>query len=300
MYDILEELNLQTPKSVMSSPSELGLYYIPPSGKKNGGAVRNYNLSNINRDLFDEWLQIEAKKSGVEILFNNDFLEFKERTDAIAFTIKNEGKVKQLSTKFLIGADGVCSKVRKILCPEFRMELMMVIQEYWKSNRKLENYFYMLFNGDITSNYSYIIPKDDCYIVGTGTPYRSSASAQTCLRKFKAWLGKEFDFKPLGIMAKEAGFIPIRDQVIGKGNVALVGDAAGLCNYLSGEGIRHAIASGITAAEVISQNQDSKNISKLYASQIEALCSFVRGTYDFGANFTDPLREDFVISELAR
>src|SRR4030043_2306398 len=52
--DILEEeFGLKIPSQVMCLPEKLGLFYVPPSGKDNGGSLRNYNLLNLNRAQFD-------------------------------------------------------------------------------------------------------------------------------------------------------------------------------------------------------------------------------------------------------
>src|SRR4030043_342638 len=62
--DILkEDLDIEMPDEVMCSPPTLGLFYVPPSGRQFGAAMRNYRLLNINRDLFDQWLLRIAESS---------------------------------------------------------------------------------------------------------------------------------------------------------------------------------------------------------------------------------------------
>ncbi|GEM_PF-1557575 len=54
--DILDDLGLEIPTSTICAPPTIGLFYVPPSGRRNSGYVRNYQLLNMNRDRFDEWL----------------------------------------------------------------------------------------------------------------------------------------------------------------------------------------------------------------------------------------------------
>ena len=61
--DLLEEeLDITIPEHVMSNPSSLGLYYVPPSGRGNGGKLRNYSLLNVDRNAFDQWLRDKVKE----------------------------------------------------------------------------------------------------------------------------------------------------------------------------------------------------------------------------------------------
>ena len=66
--DLLEEeFGLELPPEVMCSPKTLGLFYVPPSGRDNGGERSNYQLINLDRDRFDEWLCLSAEDLGVKV-----------------------------------------------------------------------------------------------------------------------------------------------------------------------------------------------------------------------------------------
>jgi len=207
----------------------------------------------------------------------------------------------ELSTRRLIGADGVFSKVRKQLYPDLEMKTMTILQEHWQAEGNFCEYFYAFFKGKVTPSYGYVIPKDGLFVVGTGTPKNYFTPVSTCIRRLKTWLRREFAFKSLSLTMKEAAAIPYGSPMSGEGNVVLVGDAAGFCNPLSGEGVRLAIESGIAAAEAIKQQEHSSGLlSRLYAQQIERLGDFVSSTNEFATGLTDEGREDFVRTELAR
>lgn len=299
--DLLEEeFGLKIPPEVMCSPKMLGLFYVPPSGRKNSGSLKNYRLFNINRDLFDQWLCRVAEGSGVQVLYGAEFLEF-QKSEVIKVLVKDRENMIELKSRYLIGADGVFSKVRKQLYPDLEWKTLTVLQEYWRAKGDFDEYFYAFFKEDITPYYAYLIPKNGFFVIGTGVPRGYPISIPRCLNRFKKWLRQEFAFEPVALERKEIGAIPYHSLCNGEGNVILVGDAAGFCNPFSGEGIRLAIESGIAASEAMKQAEHSGGLlSSLYARRIEGLKEFIRRVYEFSIALTDKEREKFVTSELKR
>ena len=299
--DLLEEeLKLKVPPEVMCSPKTLGLFYVPPSGRANGGNLGNYKLFNFDRDLFDQWLCQTAEGSGVRVLYGAKFLEF-HRSGTIKVMVKEKESITELKSRYLIGADGVFSKVRRQLYPKLEWKTLRILQEYWRAKGDFDEYFYAFFKGEVTPSYAYLIPKDGLFVIGTGVPQGYSISISTCLNKFKEWLRQEFAFEPVSLERKEITAIPYHLPPKGKGNVILVGDAAGFCNSFSGEGIRLAIESGISAGEAIKQaDHSSKPLSSLYAQQVKGLGEFIRKTHRFAIALSDIEREKFVATQLKR
>jgi len=300
--DLLEdEFGLELPSDVMCSPNTLGLFYVPPSGRVNGGHLKNYRLLNLDRDRFDQWLCQTAEGSGVKVLYGAQFLEFYKSSGWIKVIVEEKGMITELRTRYLIGADGVFSKVREQLYTGLKAGTMIILQEYWKVKGEFDDFFYVILNGDITPSYAYLIPKNGLFIIGTGVPQGDHISVDTCLNKFKELLRKQFDFEPISLERREAGAIPYHSLSNGRGNVILVGDAAGFCNSFSGEGIRLAIESGIAASEAITQaEQSSGRLSSSYAKQVNGLSDFIRKTYKFSTTLQDREREQFVATQLKR
>lgn len=297
---ISDTLGRSIPESVMSTPRELGLYYVPPSGRVNGGAVRNYRLLNVNRDLLDQWLRKLAQEEGVEIRYETSFLRFQDSDPIRVFLAKKDGTVLKITTRYLIGADGVHSRVRKQLYG-VEEKLLHILQESWRAEGNFDDCFYALFNGSISPAYGYVIPKDGLLVFGVGAPRAYLKCITAYLIRFKDWLKEEFAFREGSLEGREIWAIPYGFVRKGVRDIILIGDAAGLCNSLSGEGVRWAIESGVTAATSIQEAiSNGRALADVYGDRIEPLESFVRRTYNFSTSLTDEGREEFVRSELKR
>ncbi len=193
------------------------------------------------------------------------------------------------------------SKVRKQLYPRIEVETLPVLQEHWRAEGDFDNHFYAFFRGDISSTYAYVMPKDGLYVVGVAAAKKHSTSVFASIGQFKKWLIKEFAFKPLLSVKKEVWAIPYGFDLEGVGNVILVGDAAGFCNTLSGEGIRFAIESGVAAGNAVQEALSSnRHLAPIYMRHAEWIYSFLRVTHEFAIHLTDEGREEFVRSELSR
>ena len=258
--------------------------------------MKNYDLLNIERRLFDQWLRQLAVEAGAEVWYNSEFTHFLNQ-DPIKISVQREKKTLTITSNYLIGADGVFSAVRRQLDDAVKVSVQPVLQEYWKAKGDIEACFYAFFRGTISSTYAYIVPKDDLYLIGLGV----SKANRDCMTRFKNWLSEEFGFKPRSLMKREAWAIPFGHTYEGRNNIILVGDAAGFCNTLSGEGIRLAIESGVISSHSIQNAQsNTEPLSQLYAKDVEAITSFVNDVHTYTISLNDEGREEFVKTELAR
>lgn len=298
--DLLSEaLGVSLPTSVLCAPPALGLYYVPPSGLPNSGTRRNYRLININRDSFDQWLRHLAGASGVTILYDTEFLQ-SSGSEPVTVVVKREKKPVTVTTKYLIGADGVHSRVRGHIYGDIRTAKELVLQEHWSAEGNFKDYFYAFFSGKVSPAYAYVIPKDGLFVVGTGVPPTSLMKPDESITRFKEWLRRDFAFQPKHRVRRETWAIPYGFTCEGRENTILVGDAAGFCNSLSGEGIRLAIESGLAAGDAIRDTtSDDTPLAQVYRDYVEGLSSFIHQVHSYVLTMTDSIREDFVQSELA-
>ncbi len=298
--DLFQNIQLNIPAEVMCSPSTIGLFYVPPSGKSKGGHLKGYRLLNVRRDKFDQWLRETAKTAGSEVLYDTELIDFKGNRKIEVLARVGEGIIK-MSTRYLIGADGAYSTIRRHLYPDMVMNYLAILQEHWSAQGDFGEYFYAFFKGDVTNSYSYVIPKDGTLVIGTGLSPTHDMKASDCMARFKIWLGKEFQFEPVRLESREASAIPYGPVLCGRRNTILVGDAAGFCNRLSGEGIRLAIESAMAACEAIAETERiGDTLSSHYRTRVQLLAEFIQMTHEFAAGMTDNDREEFVRSELTR
>ncbi|MHA2045613.1 MAG: NAD(P)/FAD-dependent oxidoreductase [Candidatus Thorarchaeota archaeon] len=154
------------PDDVRADPSELGLYYVPPSGRENSGRVKNYIIHNINRTPFDQWLRDLAEEAGVEVRYDTRCSGI-IRTNQYKVHVDSKDGESVEQAEFLIGADGVRSTVRdSLFIKEKSTPMMIVEQEHWKAAGDFEECFYGFFRGDVSISYAYLIPKTDSFIIG--------------------------------------------------------------------------------------------------------------------------------------
>ncbi|MHA1768533.1 MAG: NAD(P)/FAD-dependent oxidoreductase [Candidatus Thorarchaeota archaeon] len=287
------------PDDVREEPSELGLYYVPPSGRANGGRVRNYKIHNVNRGLFDQWLRDLSEDSGVDVRHETTLTSVKTTVDHQA-TIRTGTESFSVTSTFLVGADGVRSLVRRILFPDLKAPPMIVEQEHWRAEADIEDCFYGFFRGDVSDSYAYLIPKADSVIIGLGVVPHSVPNVVERIDRFRQWLVQDFEFIGRERIKREMWSIPFGYFVPGRERVLLVGDAAGLCNPLSGEGIRLAVESGEAASNAIIQSDYTDDPLPRYVRNISGLAGMIEELNRFVRSLDDDGREEFVRNEIER
>ena len=285
------------PDDVRADPSELGLYYVPPSGRENSGRVKNYIIHNINRTPFDQWLRDLAEEAGVDVRYNTRCSGV-IRKDQYKVHIDSKDGESVEQAEFLIGADGVRSTVRDNLFFKGKSTPVMIVeQEHWKAAGDFEDCFYGFFRGDVSISYAPLIPKADSFIIGLGAVPHQEPNVVQLLDRFRIWLNDEFSFSPKQLVKREAWSIPFGYFIPGEGKALLVGDAAGLCNPLSGEGIRLAVESAEAAASAI---QSDQNPIEQYYRDVRGLSMMIAELNEFVRTVDDEGREEFVRHELTR
>jgi len=240
-----------------------------------------------------------ARNAGVEISYDSKFLDF--ITPNVVKYETSDGEV-QAKCRYLVGADGVRSRVRRCIMPDFETSTLIVGQEYWRNDKShdIENCFYGFFRDDISIAYAYVIPKGNDIVIGLGVPQKSSPNISETLDIFRRWLAEEFAFTPSKQTAKEVWSIPFGYFAPGVGNTLLVGDAAGLCNPLSGEGIRLGIESGEAACTAILAGIEGKDAVSIYKREVDGIAKMVSSLHDMITSWDNPDRELFVKDELSR
>ena len=209
--------------------------------------VKDYStLYFTQRSLFDHALLKKATASGAEALLGSavEDIDFAKRE----LSLKNGDRI---GYDYLIGADGVRSLVAKRLYgrsydPEkigFALECEVPLSEDVARVERPEIYFNLIEWG-----YGWVFPKKESLTVGIGGLYSRNKDMR---EKFDHFLRQRFGIlPPCRVKGYHIPFGAYRKRV-SHGNVLLCGDAAGLVETITGEGIAFAMESGYDAARCI-------------------------------------------------
>jgi geranylgeranyl reductase family protein len=199
----------------------------------------------VSRDKFDQFLVREAEKAGAFFLDRNPFLSLVPQNDLLQVTTSTGS----FSTKFLVGTDGVNSAVaRKAEIPLLTSHILAVHSEVPISLLpEQEPDMIHIDWGSLKRGYAYLFPKNHLLSVGAGASGVASQKIKDYQRAFWAVRWRKDEAPPFSA----AGFfLPLRRRrtPIHRGRCLLLGDAAGLVDPFSGEGIYSAVRSAQLAA----------------------------------------------------
>ncbi|WXG43441.1 MAG: NAD(P)/FAD-dependent oxidoreductase [Promethearchaeati archaeon SRVP18_Atabeyarchaeia-1] len=194
----------------------------------------------------------------------------------------SDGGIERVKAGMLIAADGVNSIIVKktVVHPPFRPSQLGQCVQYQilMDNQMIEkrigdmNEFY--YGGDVSPfGYAWIVPKDNSVTVGVGALL---SKVNTSLKKFLDYVmtrhpvasGKLAGGK---ILRFEAALCPLSGLVsptYGDGLV-VVGDAAGHCSSISGEGMHYSMVAGEIAGRICSEAVEMGDISARFLGKYE-------------------------------
>jgi len=220
----------------------------------------------VMRSKFDHFLVQKAQEAGAAVIdgVRADQLEI---TDSRVKVVTPEGP---FNAKIVAGADGAKGMVAKKLGLMRDVELGLALEaEVSVTEDKLADWDSLigLDYGQIPGGYGWIFPKKDHLSIGVGGPIHLSKGLKPYLERLLQHLGTSeiTDFK--------GHLMPVRRRgmAIQRGNVLLLGDAAGLIHPFSGEGIYYAMKSAQLAAPIIASALRSGTINlKDYQQAVDA------------------------------
>lgn len=278
--DGISEAFGKIPKSVLVSPYQLEgqMFHVPGTSQK---TLSWHTLLGWRKDL-DGWMNEQALKKGVEIRDGVKVAGVSQEKGCIRVQLENSGKTDHLDAKFVIGADGAASKVRSSLFPTLKVKYAIPIRECYEGQLDLDaKYLHWFFPKRRPRPRFNVNFKGNCYLLeGSGIKGLRSEIVRT-LSKY----GFSPNDKPVW---KDGCMIALlhRELIQGTflpaiGNVALIGDAAGLLLPISFEGIGAAIKSGQEAAEAVCEaSQSGSETAPIYLQKIEPIINVIRELCD--------------------
>jgi geranylgeranyl reductase family protein len=175
-------------------------------------------------------------------------------------------------TRFVIAADGATGiTVRKLgtqknykKIPALEHEVY-VDENQFKKHSKTARFDF----GFVPGGYAWVFPKKEHLSIGLLTMNGSGKSLQKYLNEYINMLG----IKDIKDEKKHGYYIPfLKKKEFTNGRILLVGDAAGLTDPITGEGISYAMESGRYAAEAIIKGGDKEdNVIKSYKRNVKII-----------------------------
>ncbi len=217
-----------------------------------------FKMLNFTRDVLDNWLNEVAIESGANFRDGVRCSDIKESNGCYIITLKPKHKdIEQVSTKYLIAADGLSSSIRRKIRPEdfSRKPLAPTMNYYLKTKGDGDlnpNALYQFWNLEYNNlMFAWTYKKNDLWVVGTG---HTDNLIERCDNLLK-YVQKKFKLE--GEIVKREGYASTfkldapNHVFLGYDNCMFIGDAAGLVDLYRGLGMDAAALSGRLVAKAI-------------------------------------------------
>jgi len=211
----------------------------------------------VMRDEFDYLLVRRAQEAGAVVADNQRVCQIEATADGVEVRTTDD----TFSGEILAGADGANSVVARSLGLakgiEFGIGMATEISVPGEGLVKWDSLM-GLDLGNIRGGYGWIFPKKDHLSVGVGGPLRQAKKLKRCRQKMLTRL----QFESYETTSLRSHFLPVlkKGMPIHQDRGLLVGDAAGLLDPLTGEGIYYAVRSAEIAASTIGECLQSGTI----------------------------------------
>ena len=237
------------------------------------------------KDL-DFWMIQIAQQDGVEIRDGAKVMQVRQKAGACTVTMIQGKTLQELKSRFVIGADGGASAVRKSLFPLLKVQYSVPMRECYDGALDLEkDYFHWFFPKYRPRPRFGLNHKGDCFLIeGSGIKE---------LRNEIIQILAEYGFNPKSkAIWKDGCLIPRLHEALitgsfspAEGNILLIGDAAGLLFPITFEGIGTALKSGILAADSVARSlKEGRAAAGIYLQELKSILQTIRRLHSRNKN----------------
>ena len=277
--DIIQQEFGNIPPEILTKPPQLSGHMMHVPGTPPQRILYKTPLA-WRKDL-DFWMIRIAREEGVEILEGARVIEVNQRADACTVSMMQDKTPGELKSRFVIGADGGASAVRKSIFPLLKVQYSVPIRECYEGALDLEkDYFHWFFPKQRSRPRFGLNHKGDCFLIeGSGIKE---------LRNEINQILAPYGFNPDKIaLWKDGCLIPRLHEALisgsfspAKGNILLIGDAAGLLFPITFEGIGTALKSGILAADSVARSaKEGREAAGFYLQELKSILQTIKSLH---------------------
>lgn len=232
------------------------------------------------KDL-DFWMIQITQEEGTEIWDGAKVIQVTQKAGVCTVTITQGKTPQELKSRFVIGADGGASAVRKSLFPRLKVQYAVPMRECYDGALDLEKDYYHWFFPKYRPRPRFgLNHKGDCFLI-EGSGIRGLRNE---IIQILAQYG--FNTKSKAIW-KDGCLIPRLHEALIKGsfspaqgNILLIGDAAGLLFPITFEGIGPALKSGILAADSVARSlKEGREAAEIYLQELKFILQTIRSLH---------------------
>jgi len=251
VYRALQYAGLD-PGTVAERVCNTAALYIHDIGKRFTARSELPMVTMTMRDRLDYRLVEMATAAGAE-LFASCRVSGLEQNGGPVRLVTERGP---LTADYVVAADGALGDVAKLAGWRDNRHMIPALEyELPADDRIMERFGEPRFDvGTLPFGYAWVFPKASHLSVGVLSVRRGARELRGHLERYLSLLGI-----PLRPRAQRHGYvIPVRPRStsLARGRVLLVGDAAGLAEPLTAEGISFALRSGLLAAQALAGGHD--------------------------------------------
>ncbi len=257
---VLAHFDFVLPREVLADPQIFSVKTIDLATRR----VRYYQRYYLNMDrfAFDRWL-LSLIPPSVDILHAR-CVSVERRDGRFLVEFCEDGKIRTVEARILVGADGAGSLVRRSLFDRPIMKYVS-IQQWFRRREDGDPFYSCVFDPETSESCSWMMYKNDAVIFG------GCFSPHGCRAAFEKQKKRLFDFlgmDPGEPIRTEACLADrprrMRDFVTGSDGAYLIGEAAGFISASSFEGISSAIVSGDLLALAMEKTEEPGRIAAIY------------------------------------
>ena len=250
---------------------------------------------NTWRAELDFWL---CSQTDADLVDRCRFDHFETKGQEYLVQLKHRGQDVSVRTRYLIGADGTLSRVRRAAFPGFEKSVGLLpnYEEIYEGQIDLEpGWLYLFLDRSVTGYFATVFHKDEKIVVVTGV--RQPESVKGYFAAFRRHLERDHGLAVEREVARHGIVLTDlsarKNYCLGSGSLLLAGEAGGFLR--GGEGITSSLISGKAAGQAVLESARSRrpaiDLFRDLAAEEMATCNRVHATLSEVLGFNVFMRE---------